>query len=373
MTWVFWTALLCLLYSYVGYPAWLWLRRQWRFLPVQKAETTPSISVVIAANNEAAILQRKLANLHALRYPQDLLEIIVVSDGSVDGTEQMLRMATGPLVRPLLLPTHRGKAVALNCGVAAARGEIVVFMDARQEVEPDALNKLARNFADPTVGCVSGELMLKGPNKVGGQDGLGLYWRIEKIIRCMESETGSVVGATGALYAVRRDLVVNIPAGTLLDDVYLPLCVAAKNKRVVFEPEARAWDDMPDSASKEFRRKVRTLTGNYQLLELAPWLLTRANPLRFEFISHKLSRLLVPFALVALFATCIFLRGFPYREGLVLQICFYSSAALGALRVRPEFVSRFSKVALAFLLLNVAAAMALINFVSGKRAVWVRS
>jgi biofilm PGA synthesis N-glycosyltransferase PgaC len=372
VTWVFWAAFFFVFYSYIGYPVWLWARGHWRLLPVRKSEGTPSISIVIAAFNEAATLRRKLTNLSDLRYPRNLLEIIVVSDGSTDETDQVLKAAAGLLVRPVLLPTHEGKAFALNCGIAAARGEVVVFMDVRQEVEPDALNQLVRNFADPTVGCVSGELILRAPESASGQDGLGLYWRLEKAIRKMESETGSVVGATGALYAVRRELLVEIPPGTLLDDVYLPLCIAAKKKRVVFEPEARAWDNMPDSASKEFRRKVRTLTGNYQLLELAPWLFTRNNPLRFEFVSHKLSRLLVPFALVALFVSCIFLRGFPYRETLVAQICFYSSAALSAVRVRPEFISRLSRVALAFLLLNVAAAMALVNFISGKRAVWVR-
>lgn len=373
MIWLFWISLLSLWYSFLGYPVWLWLRRKWRHSPVQKLQCSPSISIVIAAHNEALALSRKFASVSALQYPPGLLEIIVVSDGSTDETETIVKAATSELVHPIILSTHEGKAAALNHGVAAARGEIVVFMDARQEIEADAVNKLVRNFADPAVGCVSGELMLKRPSAAGGQDGLGLYWSLEKRIRRLESETGSVVGATGALYAVRRELVVTIPPGTLLDDVYVPLCVAARNKRVIFEPEARAWDNIPDNPSREFRRKVRTLTGNYQLLELAPWLLTRANPLRFEFISHKLSRLFVPFALLGLVVTCVFLTGFPYREALIAQICFYCSAVLGALHVRPQFVGRLSRIALAFMLLNLAAAMALFNFISGKRAVWVRS
>jgi biofilm PGA synthesis N-glycosyltransferase PgaC len=375
MTWavyLFWVSALLVTYAYVGYPVWLWLRRSWRNEAVKKSDITPSVSIVIAVHNEAATLPRKLRNLSELHYPQHLLEIIVVSDGSADETEQLLKAAASPAVRPLLLSDHRGKAVALNQGIAAARGEIVVFMDARQEIEADAIAMLVRSFADFGVGCVSGELMLKGLTEAGGQEGLGFYWRIEKAIRKMESETGSVVGATGALYAARRELLAQIPQGMLLDDVYLPLCIAAKNKRVVFEPEARVWDEMPHDLVKEFRRKVRTLTGNYQLVELAPWLLSGANPLRFQFISHKLLRLLVPFALATLLASSSFLHGPAYRTALVLQVCFYASAAVAVCHAPLGLITRLSKTALAFLLLNLAAVLAFVNFVFGKRAVWVR-
>jgi poly-beta-1,6-N-acetyl-D-glucosamine synthase len=370
---LFWASAVLVGYSYLGYPLWLWLRRRLRFQPVHKREATPSVSILIAVHNEAATLPRKLRNLSGLHYPQHLLEIIVVSDGSTDETEHLLKAAAGPCLRPIFLSDHAGKAVALNQGIAAASGEIVVFMDARQKIEADAIAMLVRNFADATVGCVSGELMLKGLGETGGQEGLGFYWRIEKAIRKMESETGSVVGATGALYAARRELLGPIPPGMLLDDVYLPLCIAAKNKRVVFEPDARAWDEMPHDVAKEFRRKVRTLTGNYQLVELAPWLLTQANPLRFQFISHKLLRLVVPFALAALLVSCILLQGPMYRTALALQACFYASAAIAVFQTPLGLITRLGKTALAFLLLNLAAVLAFVNFISGKRTVWVRS
>lgn len=382
---IFWVALTFLLYTYAGYPLWLWLCRRWWFRPIRKANLTPSVSILIAAHNEAAVLARKLKNLAELNYPKELLEILVVSDGSTDETERIVKTATNPRLRALLLPYHFGKVVALNRGIAAATGDVIVFMDARQEIETDAVAKLVRNFSDPSVGCVSGELMLRTPDSGNTQDGLGLYWRLEKWIRKLESDTGSVIGATGALYAARRELLAPMPEGVLLatagdwkvrpilDDVYLPLSVASKGKRIVFEPEARAWDEIANDRMKEFHRKVRTLTGNYQLIELAPWLLTRANPLRFRFFSHKLARLVAPFALTILFVASFWLQGPIYRAALILQACFYASSA-GAL-FRPPFgiVTRLGKATSAFLLLNAAAVVALFTFISGRRtAAWVR-
>src|SRR5208337_611205 len=155
------------------------------------------------------------------------------------------------------------------------------FTDARQKIESCALRRLMENFADAEVGCVSGELMLGNPETGEAGEGMGLYWRVEKKIRELESASGSVVGATGALYAVRRELLVNLPEGTILDDVYIPMQVTRQGKRVVFEPRARAWDSVNLGAEREFARKVRTLSGNYQLLQLAPWLLSGSNPIRF--------------------------------------------------------------------------------------------
>jgi len=381
---IFWAALTFLLYTYAGYPIWLWLCRRWWLRPIRKANYTPSVSILIAAHNEAAVLPRKLKNLAELSYPDELLEILVVSDGSTDETERILKTANNPRLRALLLPRHSGKVVALNRGIAAATGDVIVFMDARQEIETDAVAKLVRNFSDPAVGCVSGELMLRTPDSGNTQDGLGLYWRLEKWIRKLESDTGSVIGATGALYAARRELVAPMPEGVLLatagdwkvrpilDDVYMPLSVASKGKRIVFEPEARAWDEIANNKMKEFHRKVRTLTGNYQLIELAPWLLTRANPLRFRFFSHKLARLVAPFALTILFVASFWLQGPIYRAALILQACFYASSAGALFRPPVGIVTRLGKATSAFLLLNAAAVVALFTFVSGRRTAWVR-
>jgi len=180
------------------------------------------------------------------------------------------------------------------------------------------------------------------------------------------------VGATGALYAVRRELLEAVPEGTILDDVYIPMQVVRKGKRVLFDARARAWDSPDLGADREFSRKVRTLSGNYQLVQLAPWLLSRGNPIRFEFVSHKLLRLAVPFALAAVLVASIFLSGPIYRSALALQILFYGLSLLAGLRLSRGPLARMSDAALTFVLLNGAAAVAFVNFVTGRKAVWIR-
>jgi cellulose synthase/poly-beta-1,6-N-acetylglucosamine synthase-like glycosyltransferase len=182
-----------------------------------------------------------------------------------------------------------------------------------------------------------------------------------------------VVGATGALYAVRRELLTHVPPGTILDDVYLPMQVVRQGKRVILDERARAWDDPNLGADREFSRKVRTLGGNYQLLQLAPWLLSGSNPIRFEFVSHKLLRLVVPFALAVFLAASLALSSPFYRVVLILQLVFYALSVLALTRlVRGGVVARFADAAGTFVLLNGAAIVALANFVVGRRAAWTR-
>lgn len=364
---VFWASALVVVYAYLGYPCWLWLCSRWKSLPIRAAEVQPFVSIVLAVRDGEGYLEAKLANLAALEYPAERREIVVVSDGSRDRTNSLLAAHAGGAVRVILLPQPQGKAVALNHGVQAARGEVVVFTDVRQRIAPDAVSRLANALADPQVGAVSGELMLEE----GRGHGLGAYWRWEKMIRQWESLTGSVMGVTGALYAVRRHLLVPLPAGTILDDVWVPMQVIRARQRVLFEPAARAYDNWADSGH-EFRRKVRTLTGNYQLLQLAPWLLTSANPEWFRFASHKLSRLLVPFALLGLLVSSLLTVGVLYRFVLILQVVFYALAALAGPRGRVPGIGRLAELSRSFLLLNAAAALAFVYFITGKREVWSR-
>jgi cellulose synthase/poly-beta-1,6-N-acetylglucosamine synthase-like glycosyltransferase len=261
-----------------------------------------------------------------------------------------------------------GKAEALNQGVHRATGEILVFLDARQSLDVEAVAELASCLADHTVGAVSGELQLEAGDGVPSPDGLGLYWKIEKFTRKLESDTGSVVGVTGAIYAIRRELFRPIPPGTLLDDVIVPMHVARQGKRVIFHSGAIARDRVFPDPSKEFRRKVRTLTGNYQLLRLAPWLLTPANPLLFRLVSHKLVRLFVPLWLGVLLLSAALAGGAFFRTVFVLQVGFYSVALFGYL-VPVARTQRVVSVAYTFTMLNVAATFAFFNFL-GRRTRW---
>ena len=372
---IFWFAAALVGYSYLGYPVWLWLRSWWSPRPVRRGSATPAVSAVMVVRNEEAVIARKLENLLTLDYPQAKLDVVVVSDGSSDRTPAILAdYARDSRVRTLMKQVSQGKAAGLNDAIKLATGEVLLFTDARQQIEPGALRLLIENFADPDVGAASGELMLGDPTSGETGKGTGLYWRIEKKIRELESASGSVAGATGAIYCARRSLLdaSPLPEGAILDDVLLPMQIVRKGSRVIFDSRARAWD-LPDlGEGREFSRKVRTLSGNYQILQLAPWLLSSENAIRFEFVSHKLLRLVVPFALLALLIASMFLPQPLYRAALGVQLAFYalSLAALAGVKLGP--LSRIADPARTFVILNCAAMVAFINFATGRKAVWVR-
>jgi len=373
MTWVFWGAVALIAYTYVGYLGWLWLRSQLNPRPVLHGAVEPFVSVVMVVRNEEQVLQGKLENLLELDYPRERTDLVVVSDGSTDHTEAILHeYARSPRVHAVMNQLSQGKASGLNDALQVAQGEIVIFTDARQKIEPGAMRVLLENFADPQVGCVSGELMLGDPDSGEKSQGMGLYWRIEKKVRELESASGSVVGATGAFYGVRRELLGPMPPEILLDDVYVPMQVVRAGKRVVFEPRARAWDVANQGTEREFSRKVRTLSGNYQLLQLAPWLLSGENPIRFEFISHKLLRLVVPFALLAALLGSAFLSQPFYRVAFVLQLAFYALSLVGMAHMRIGPLARLGDAALTFVVLNSAAVVAFANFVTKRKVAWSR-
>jgi poly-beta-1,6-N-acetyl-D-glucosamine synthase len=352
MIFVFWISTVFLAYTYFGYPLLVLLwpgKRGWK-----RAPFLPRISFVIAVRNEESRIGAKVEHLLSLPYPPELREIIVASDGSTDGTPaRMAELAHSNEIHAVVSPSHRGKAHAVNLGVAAATGEIIVFNDARQELSPDALSLLLENFADPRVGCVTG---LQST----------LYWKFERWLRARESRLGCCIGATGAFYAIRRDLFQPLPQGLLLDDVYTPLAIALRGFRVVHDPRALLWDVEAATEVHEFRRKVRTLTGNYQLLRFLPGLLLPSR-LGFQFFSHKTARLLAPLFLALLLISASLLPGVFYRSAAVAQYAFYLAAVAGAVLPRAP---RLLRIPSAFLLLNAAACAAFLNFVRGKTDVW---
>jgi poly-beta-1,6-N-acetyl-D-glucosamine synthase len=374
MTWLFWGAAFLIAYTYVGYGVCLWVRALLGPWPVVRSQQEADVSIVMVVRNEELYLEGKLRNLRELDYPQERCQIVVVSDGSTDGTEAILHQsADDPRVQVLMNQLSRGKASGLNDAISLATGEMVVFTDARQTIESGAIRLLMQNFADPEVGCVSGALMLGNAESGEAAKGMGLYWRIEKKIRELESESGSVIGATGALYAVRRELLSEVPEGTILDDVYIPMQVVRQGKRVVFDERARAWDSPDLGGGLEFARKVRTLSGNYQLVQLAPWILSRHNPVLMRFVSHKLLRLAVPFALAAMLIASLWLRTPFYRIALILQLAFYGLGLLAILRLlKAGLIGRAADAAGTFVLLNTAAVIAFANFVTGRKTAWSR-
>jgi cellulose synthase/poly-beta-1,6-N-acetylglucosamine synthase-like glycosyltransferase len=373
LKWTFWGSLALVVYTYFGYAGWLYIRLLWREREVVKSPIEPHVSVVVAAHNEEAYIARKLKNiLRDVDYPAEKIELIVVSDGSTDRTIEILRSDTDPRLKFIELSRRQGKPSALNSGMQSATGDVIVFTDARQLMEKSALRAMVSNFADPTVGCVSGHLLIGTAGKEREVDGEHFKWSIENKIREWEGCSGSMVGALGAFYGVRRELLADIPVDTILDDCFLPLTVVKRGSRVVFEPRARTWDDIGFDFRREFRRKVRTLTGNYQLVTLAPWLLTFSNPLLFEFFSHKIFRLLTPFALIAMFVSSVVLPGHVYTVAVAAQLIVYVLALFGMIAPRKGIMTRAAEVALTFVVLNVAAAMALVKFVGRRKPVWAR-
>ena len=249
---LFWLCFAFTVYAYFGYAVWLWFYVQLHRQSVAQDTVAPTVSIVIAARNEEANLAAKLENLRRLNYPQDRLQVVIASDGSTDRTASILRSEQVLPLVPVILEESNGKALALNQAVKHATGEILVFLDARQSVDPNAVSELTSCFADPAVGAVSGELLLEDAAGASSTDALGIYWKIEKIVRKLESASGSVVGVTGAIYAIRREFYTEIPAGTILDDVFVPMHVARSGKRVVFQSAAIARDRLFSEKGKEF-------------------------------------------------------------------------------------------------------------------------
>jgi cellulose synthase/poly-beta-1,6-N-acetylglucosamine synthase-like glycosyltransferase len=333
------------------------------------------VSVVIVAHNEAANIGRKIRNCLDLDYPRDRLEVIVASDGSTDATDEIVASFAAEGVKLLRMPGPAGKPSALNRAVPEARGEVLLLCDARQELERDALRELVAGFADPTVGAVSGELHIRPAEGGGAAEGVGLYWRLEKVVRRLESRVGSTVGVTGAIYALRKDLFQPLDPATIVDDVAIPMRVVRQGYRVVFESAARAWDVAVLDSAREFRRKVRTLTGNFQLAALEPSLLVPwGHPLWWSFLSHKMSRLIAPWCLLAalLSSLVLALEGSPFFLLVCgLQLTFYGLAVAGWRRRGAAARPRLTAVPSALVLLNVAAAVALFEFLVGRqRAAW---
>ena len=303
----------------MGYPLILgWLGRR-SAKPIEKRFAPRTVSFVMAVHNGENFLADKLRSILALDYPRELMEVVVVSDASTDSTDDIARSFSAEGVKLIRVP-RGGKPAALNVAVPETSGEILVLTDVRQTLERESLRRMIACFGDSTVGVVSGDMVVRTGNIE--ETNVGLYWRYERWIRKQLGRVDSMMGATGPFYSIRRTLFRPMPKDLLLDDMYVPLGAFFQGYRLIVEEEARAFD-YPTGVETEFRRKVRTLAGNYQLLRYFPELLSTRNRMLFHYVSYKLARLLLPWAVLALFFVSFGLPS-PAREAaLVVQALFY--------------------------------------------------
>lgn len=371
MSFVFWLSFAVIAYTYVGYPSIMFLLARFAARPWRKAHFDASVSIVMAVHNGAERLPQQIEHLASLD-PGRVREVIIVSDGSNDATAEVLNQSRDPRVRSIILPEQGGKAVALNHGIAAATGEILLFIDIRPKVAAGALGQLMSNFADPLVGCVAGELVLNSDGHDAASSAVsGVYWRYEQWIRNCEAAFDSPVGVYGGFYAARRSLVQLFPPGIILDDMFQPLAILRQGYRSVLDRSAIVTDTWPGKVAGEFQRKVRTLAGNFQLVSLAPWILSPANRVLFQLVSHKLLRLAVPyfFVLMLISASWLGLDSPAWRLVALAQWVFWLSA-LASLRVKLPVIHRFAAAASALLVLNAAAIAGLYKFLFTTGPLW---
>ena len=368
---LFWTSATLIFYAYAGYVILAYLLARFASRPVTLPEgSLPRVTLLISAFNERAVMGEKLENALALDYPQERFEVLVVSDCSDDGTDEIVREFAPRAVRLIRQAERLGKSSGLNLGVLQASGEILVFSDANAMYEPDALHQLVRHFADPRVGYVVGSARYRmGVEQSPSAESEGLYWKLETWLKQKESEFGSVVGGDGAIYAIRRELFTPLRP-TDINDLLNPLQIIARGYRGAYEPDAVCYEEAGDSFEKEFRRKVRIISRSLNALRRAPRVLLPWTQPRhwFALVSHKLLRWLAPvFLFLLFFATAALWKSPIYRLMLVLQMVFYALAGIGWVMARRsgDRTSRILYLPYYFCLVNLASLLGIGKFLTG--------
>lgn len=330
---LFWVSTGFVLYVYIGYPILLWGLQLFFRSSAHKQAVEPSVSLLVAAYNEAKVVGEKMRNSLALDYPADKLEVVIASDGSKDATAEIVRSfaAREPRIRLLDFENNRGKMQVLNDAVKELRGEIVAFSDASSMLATDSVRTLVRSFSDPRVGAASGvyRLLKKDQAAMGSQE--DLYWQYETFLKVQEARLGAFTGAHGSLYAIRRELYPFPSADTINDDFTIPMRILERGYRVAYEPAAVAYEEAYEMEG--FSRRVRITGGNIEQLREIKSLLWPPRPfVLFCLLSHKAARLLVPIFMIVALAANLGLRGqYPYNWLLLGQGIFYGLAALGAI------------------------------------------
>jgi cellulose synthase/poly-beta-1,6-N-acetylglucosamine synthase-like glycosyltransferase len=364
---IFWVSFGFVCYTFLIYPIVLFLcyalvqlysdmlylaSRQERRVSRPDSDEFPGVTFIVAAYNEESHLPGKIANLRLTAYPVKKLQIIFVSDGSTDRTNELLKSIPESFVEIVLLPERSGKSMALNRGVECAAHEILVFSDASTLFAPNAVSNLVRHFFDPKIGVVCGSVQLMGSEE--SEQTEGAYWRFERVLRLMESRLGATVNASGAIYALRRKCFVPLRAGDLIDDFLIPMNARKFGYKVIEDPEAVATDFSADTVKSEFTRRTRLAVGSFRALRNMELASLRGFT-GFAFVSHKLLRWLLPFLLVAMLTSNIFLLGPQlYIAAFAMQIAFYFWGALGFMFHEQMKKVRFALLAYFLLTVHVA-------------------
>lgn len=368
---LFWGSVFLIVYIFLLFPLLVVLRGLLIKRPYRMAGITPGLSMVIAAYNEAETIRQKLDNIFSLDYPSDKLEVIIASDGSTDGTDEIIRGYAQDRVILLSLP-RTGKNAALTQAAQAASGDILVFSDANSMYAPGALRALVRPFADPSVGGVAGNQVYNfDPHQASGSAGERGYWDFDRLLKHFQDRSGSVTSATGSIYAIRRELFQPIPLG-LVDDFMASTAVIRQGYRLVFSPTAISYEGVAESKKLEFSRKVRIILQGLKSVLLRAELM---NPFRYGFyavqlFSHKLLRRLVVFPLLVLLLTSPLLwsQGLIYQATTIAQISFYLLALAGLLFERYALGTRkLFSIPFYFTLIYAAALVAVVKLLRGQQ------
>lgn len=368
---LFWIAVLLIAYTYIGFPMFVVLRGLLLGRPYNRDELTawPSVSMVISAYNEAKTIAEKLDNILSLDYPRERLEIVIASDGSSDGTDIIVERYKEYGVQLLSLP-RQGKASALNAAVAAARGEILVFSDANSMYKSDAIQALVKPFADPEIGGVAGnQVYLSEVSGGSSSDGERVYWSFDRMLKRFQGRSGNTLAATGAIYAIRKSLFRPIPDG-VADDLVTSTSVIAQGYRLVFAPDAIAYEPVAATNRAEFGRKLRVMIRCWRAFIFMRELL---NPFRYGFyalqlFSHKILRYLIVFPLLLLFlvSPLLWKTGLIYQIATIAQVIFYSCALLGFLLNETRFgPMKMLTIPFYICMVNAATLVAIIKVLRG--------
>jgi len=370
---IFWSAIGLILYCYLGYPLLIILLSQVRKKQVKKADIQPTISLIISAYNEEAVIKEKIENSLALQYDKNKLEIIVASDCSNDKTDEIATSYRDQGVRLVRLAKRGGKTAVQNLAVEQARGEILVFSDATTMYRKDALQKIVRSFKDEEVGCVGGQLLfIQDKNANLGLE-KNLTMKYDQFIKQKESQIQTIFGVNGCFYAVRKELYDPLD-DNLTSDFVVPLKIIDKGYRVIYEPEAVCFEETSKSITAEFKRKIRTvragMKGCLSMMQLL-------NPLKSPFVfwglsSHKLLRWFVPYLSIMAFVSNVILspRSTFYSICLLFQILIYAFALIGYL-IRKKCKIKILTAPLTFAMLNLAAILGLGELIKHRKGeIW---